>query len=69
MVKLLIINLFLIQNIFQKIIKALNTVQREYYDSIMEIKEEIEMLLPPTYRDIYKAPQIRKGTVERLMKW
>lgn len=48
--------------------KALNTAQREYYDSIMEIKEEIEMLLPPTYRDIYKAPQIRKGTVERLMQ-
>lgn len=45
---------------------ALSSAQREYYDEWIDIKQELELLLPENVRNTYVAPQIRKQFVERV---
>lgn len=46
--------------------KKLSAPQRKYYDGIIEIKDELNKLLPFKARSGLRAPQVRKSTVERL---
>lgn len=40
--------------------------KQEFYDLIRRTKKELDDYLPPDYRDDFRAPQIRKDTIERI---
>lgn len=46
--------------------KALNSAQREFYNSIMEIKADLDALLPENYTTLNSAVKIRKDLLERI---
>ena len=48
------------------IFHSLTAAQREYYNEVMRIKEEMDSFLPSKYGKNLLAPQIRKDMVERV---
>ena len=44
----------------------LNAAQKEYYNTIMDIKEKLDALLPENYTTLTNAVKIRKDLVERV---
>lgn len=46
--------------------KNLNQAQREFYDTIMEIKTELDSFLPDKYTTLLNTVKIRKDLVERV---
>lgn len=44
----------------------LNTAQREYYDTVMNIKSQLDALLPKNYTTLTNAVKIRKDLLERV---
>lgn len=46
--------------------KRLDSAQREYYDAVLEIKHELDRMLPYNMRRLLNAPKIRKDLIERL---
>lgn len=46
--------------------KNLNTAQKIYYDNVINIKAELDALLPEKYTKLYSAPKIRKDLIERI---
>lgn len=51
---------------YSKPFPQLTAAQREYYDTIMQIKGEIGSLLPAYAQNIYLPPQLRRNTVDAL---
>ena len=46
--------------------KNLNQAQREFYDTIMEIKTELDSFLPDKYTTLLNTVKIRKDLIERV---
>lgn len=46
--------------------RSLSAAKREYHDAVMEIKGELDMMLPQVLRDLTNAPKIRKDFMEQL---
>lgn len=46
--------------------KSMNQAQREFYDTIMEIKSELDSYLPEKYTTLTNAVKIRKDLIERV---
>lgn len=46
--------------------RKLSGAKREYYDAVMEIKGELDAMLPSVLRDLTNAPKIRKDFMEQL---
>lgn len=46
--------------------RRLSAAKREYYDAVMEIKQELDRMLPQVLRDLTNAPKIRKDFMEQL---
>lgn len=46
--------------------KALSKEQKEYHDAVMEIKNELDRMLPSNMRRLLNAVKIRKDTLEHL---
>lgn len=44
----------------------LSAAEREYYDTMMQIKGEIGTMMPEYAKDQYRAPQIRRGFIDAL---
>lgn len=47
--------------------ERLNSAQKEYYDTIMNIKSSLDSYLPDSYTSLLNAPKIRKDLVERVL--
>lgn len=47
-------------------IDALSPAQREYYYEIMQIKAEMETLMPPYARNLYHPPQVRRDFLDAI---
>lgn len=52
--------------IYKKGIPFLNSAQQEYYDTMMQIKGELETMLPEYARDHYTPPQVRMGLIDAM---
>lgn len=48
--------------------KNLSKEQKEFYDNVMAIKEELDSMLPIEMRDLLNAPKIRKDFLEQLQR-
>lgn len=46
--------------------RSMNQAQREFYDTIMEIKAELDSYLPEKYTTLTNAVKIRKDLIERV---
>lgn len=46
--------------------RSLNTAQKEYYNTIMDIKSKLDALLPDKYTKLNNAVKIRKDLLERV---
>lgn len=46
--------------------RKLSDAKREYYDAVMEIKNELDAMLPHVLRNLTNAPKIRKDFMEQL---
>lgn len=46
--------------------RSFDEAQRKYYDAVMEIKKELDQMLPPGMRDLLNSPKIRGDFMERL---
>lgn len=44
----------------------LDNAQKKYYDAVMEIKHDLDSMLPNNMRHLLNAPKIRKDFIERL---
>lgn len=42
--------------------------QKDYYNAIIDMKAEMDLLLPESMRNIYNAPQVRKSTTQMFDK-
>ena len=49
-----------------KTFMSLNQAQREYYDTVIRIKKELDDFLPTKYANNLLAPQVRKDMIERV---
>lgn len=46
--------------------KALDPAQKEFYDAVIEIKKELDDMLPSNMRRLLNAPKIRKDMLEHI---
>lgn len=49
-----------------KALDSLNAAQREFYNTVIKVKEELDSYLPPDYTSLLSAVKIRKDLVERV---
>lgn len=48
--------------------KGWSKEQQEYYDSLLEMKAELDEFLPSCYQNLYMMPQVRKSTTQAFDK-
>lgn len=46
--------------------KKLTAAQREYYDAMLELKGQLDSLLPPRLQSLYRPPQVHQDNIDLL---